>query len=140
MSEEKLPRGLAARIDRRTFILQSGVFGLAGFAALGSLATLAGCGSKEKTAEVAEKPHQAVQAAQEVADPCNDLSGLTPEELATRTTFKYEKRASDPTKICKTCNFWQPSPSGEMCGKCTLVKGPIHPLGGCMSWVEKVKT
>jgi len=123
------------RMNRREFVQRVGIFGLAGVGAV----YMWGC-SKEKADEIGSKPHNAVKAAQEAADPCSDLSGMTPEELATRTTFKYEERAKDPTKLCATCNFWIPDPKGGLCGTCTLVKGPIHPQGGCMSWAAKIQS
>ena len=123
------------KMNRREFVQRAGVIGLAGAAAV----ILPGC-TGEKAEELGAKPHGAVQAAREAADPCSDVSHLTPDETATRTTFKYEPLAKDPTKLCVTCNFWIPDPEGGPCGTCTLVKGPVHPKGSCMSWVEKIKT
>jgi len=123
------------RMNRRQFVKRAGVWGLAGVAAV----YLPGCG-KDEAEELAAKPHNAIQAAKEAADPCNDLSQLTPNEQVTRTTFKYQPVAKDPTKLCVTCNFWIPDPKGGLCGTCTLVKGPIHPKASCMSWAEKVRT
>lgn len=127
-------------LGRRDFMRQAGLYGLAGLATIGAAAVLGGCGSKEKAEEVGAAPGNAVKAAQEAADPCNDLTKLTDTELTTRATFKYVPRAADTAKICETCNFWQPAAAGEICGGCTLVKGPIHPLGGCMSWVAQLKS
>ena len=101
---------------------------------------LSGCGGEKKAEQAGAQAHNAVKAARQAADPCNDLTTLTKDELTTRTTFKYETKATDATKLCETCNFWQPSAKEELCGACTLVKGPIHPLGSCISWVEKIKT
>ena len=127
--------GEETRLDRREFIRRAGIFGLAGAAA----AILPGCVG-DQAEELGAKPHNAIQAAREAADPCNDLSQLAPEHRITRTTFKYEPMAKDPTKLCVTCNFWIPDPKEGLCGGCTLVKGPIHPKASCMSWVEKVRT
>ena len=85
-------------------------------------------------------PTARYRAAREAADPCNDTSKLTPDEQATRTTFKYQPVAKDPTKLCVTCNFWIPDPKNGLCGGCTLVKGPIHPKASCMSWAEKIRS
>ena len=128
------------KYDRRQFMQQAGGFGLVGIAAVTGLMTQSGCGVEEEAEKMAAQPHNAISAARAVADPCNDLSTLTKDQQVTRDTFKYETKASDATKLCQSCNFWQPSTSGEPCGTCTLVKGPIHPLGSCMSWVEKIKT
>ena len=128
MAEEK-------KMNRREFVQRAGLFGLAGVA----VAVLPGCVG-DKAEELGAKPHKAIEAAQEAANPCSDLSQLTPGELATRTTFKYEKVAKDPTKLCTTCTFWVPDPKGGLCGTCTLVKGPIHPKASCMSWAERIRT
>jgi len=131
---------LKNKYDRRQFMQQVGGYGIAGIAAIAGLTALSGCGGEKEAEKVAAKPHNAISAAKEAADPCNDVSTLTRDELATRTTFKYEAKATDATKPCDTCNFWEPAAEGDLCGGCTLVKGPIHPLGSCMSWVEKIKT
>ncbi len=131
---------LKSKCDRREFLHRVGGMGLAGFAAVTGLTAQSGCGADKEAEKVAAKPHNAIESAKAVADPCNDLSTLTKDQMVTRTTFKYENKASDATKLCETCNFWLPATKGELCGTCTLVKGPIHPLGSCMSWVEKVKT
>lgn len=131
---------LKKQYDRRQFFRQAGFYGLAGVATISGLVIQSGCGAEEEAEKLAAQPHNAISAARAVADPCNDLSTLTKDQLVTRETFKYETKASDATKLCQSCNFWQPSTKGEPCGTCTLVKGPIHPLGSCMSWVEKIKT
>jgi hypothetical protein len=127
--------GTRDKMNRREFVKRAGVFGLAGVAAV----YMPGCG-KEQAEELGSQPHNTVQAAREAADPCNDISNLTPGERATRTNFKYQSRAKDPTKLCLTCNSWIPDPKGGLCGACTLVKGPVHPKGGCRSWAEKTRS
>jgi hypothetical protein len=39
-------------------------------------------------------------------------------------------------KSCSSCAFYKAGKKNE-CGQCTLVKGPIHPLGYCNSWSAK---
>ncbi len=121
---------------RRRFIRQVGLCGLAGAATAGGLTVLSGCEGKEAAEKAAAQPHNAVKAAQEAADPCNDLSSLTQPELAVRETFEYEARSADGTDLCRTCEFWRPAADGGPCGTCTIVKGPVHPLGTCISWAE----
>jgi len=127
--------GRLNQMNRRQFVRWAGYFGLTGLAA----AVFPGCVG-DQAQEMADKPRNAIDAAREAADPCNDLSQLSPEAAATRTTFKYQEFAKDPTKLCVHCNFWIMDPKGGLCGTCTLVKGPIHPKASCMSWVEKVRT
>ena len=123
--------------NRRHFIRQTGICGLAVVATASGLTILTGCNAKQEAEEVAATPHNAINAAQAVADPCNDLSSLTKGEIETRNAYDYESRSADGTELCRTCEFWQPSGSGELCGTCTLMNGPIHPLGTCNSWEEK---
>jgi hypothetical protein len=121
-------------MDRRTFICRASV---AGLAAAGVMLGLTACGGGKKEESA---PGASATASRPVADPCNDLTGLTQDELATRTTFKYEAKASDPAKVCTTCNFYHKPVGDSPCGTCTLVKGPIEPGGGCVSWVAIQKS
>jgi hypothetical protein len=122
------------KMDRRAFLCRMGTAGLAG---AGLMLGLAACGGGEDQSQ-GQGSQEA--ASTTPADPCSDLSGLSPEEIATRDTFKYQKKADDPAKVCTKCNFWQPPAEGSPCGTCTLVKGPIHPEGTCISWAEVVES
>ncbi len=125
-------RGIPDKMNRRQFVRWAGYLGL-------TAALFPGC-VPDQAQEMADKPRSAIDAAREAADPCNDLSQLAPDARATRTTFKYQPYAKDPTKLCVNCNFWIQDPQGGLCGTCTIVKGPIHPKAGCMSWAEKLRT
>jgi len=127
--------GMRNMMNRRQFVRRVGLCGLASVAAV----YLPGCVG-DQADELADKPRRSIDAAREAADPCNDISQLTPDERAIRTTFNYEPRAKDPTKLCVSCNFWVPDPQGGLCGGCTLIKGPIHPKASCRSWAEKIRT
>jgi hypothetical protein len=131
------------KYDRRGFLVRASVYGVAGVAAVGSLASLAGCGGEEtaeKAAETVTTGKNTIEEAKNIADPCGDVSGLSEQDILTRTTFKYEEVASDKAKLCNTCNFWVPEEEGQVCGGCTLVKGPIAALGSCISWVAKIES
>jgi len=121
---------METKLGRRDFLRQAGVASLAG---AGLVLGLAACSGEEKPAAKAT-------AAKTGTDPCNDLSALTAEEKATRTTFQYKEVTDDPKKPCDTCNFWLTPAAGQTCGGCTLVKGPVQPKGGCISWIEVQKT
>ena len=92
MANEKWIR---ERMNRRQFVQRAGIFGFAGVVAV----YLPGCVG-DQAEELGSQPHKAVQKAREAADPCNDISQLTPDERTTRTTFKYEPLAKDATKLC----------------------------------------
>ena len=51
-----------------------------------------------------------------------------------RNSLQYVDNSPYPEKLCKNCEFWQPEGAAE-CGGCQLIKGPIHPMGYCTSWV-----
>lgn len=129
---------LNQKMGRRTFLKQAGFAGLAG---VGFVLGLTACGGdSQEGAATGSSSSAAKPAAKSAADPCSDLAGLTPDEMATRTTFQYKKVTDDPAKVCTNCNFWIPQAEGKPCGGCTLVKGPIHPGGGCISWVAILKS
>jgi hypothetical protein len=130
-------------ITRRRFLRDVAASAAAGWAVVAGVVTLTGCGGNGDGGQTGkDEPGLAkstIDAAREAADPCNDVSQLSATARQTRETFQYETRSSDPQKHCKACNFWQEPVEEGICGTCTLVKGPIHPLGSCISWVEKQK-
>lgn len=68
---------------------------------------------------------------------CNDTSGLAEEDTALREALEYvDKSPHEERKNCSTCSFYVAGDTNQ-CGRCTLVKGPIHPLGYCTSWASK---
>jgi hypothetical protein len=69
---------------------------------------------------------------------CTDTSGLSADEIAARSTLKYVDHSTDPAKICTGCQQFKPSQMTGACGACAIMKGPIHPEGGCSAWAKKV--
>lgn len=70
---------------------------------------------------------------------CNDTTGLSADDLAARQkTFKYAEPSTDQTKTCDGCQQFKAPPSTGACGSCLVVKGNIHPKGGCSVWAKKV--
>jgi hypothetical protein len=68
---------------------------------------------------------------------CDDTTGLPPADIETRKTLAYVDRAADPQKPCNTCQQFVVGPSANACGTCKVLKGSVHPLGGCKSWAAK---
>lgn len=69
---------------------------------------------------------------------CDDVSGLSEEDAQLRSSLEYQDRSPyGETKSCSNCAFYKAGKKNE-CGQCTLLKGPIHPLGHCNSWAAKV--
>lgn len=68
---------------------------------------------------------------------CTDTTGLSSEEIAARTTLGYVEPSAQGDKTCSACvQFVAPAASGQ-CGACKLLKGPIHPRGGCKAFAAK---
>jgi hypothetical protein len=68
---------------------------------------------------------------------CSEAKGLWPAERKTRTENDYTDRSQKAPQYCFNCANFIPPPSGEGCGTCRTVKGPINPLGMCNAWVWK---
>lgn len=68
---------------------------------------------------------------------CDDTTGLSEPEKMARTALQYVDRSPHPDKQCKGCNLYVPAAMETQCSGCKVVKGPIHPLGYCTSWVKK---
>ncbi|MEM9188315.1 MAG: high-potential iron-sulfur protein [Myxococcota bacterium] len=71
---------------------------------------------------------------------CNDTSSLSRPDRQTRSTLKYvESSPHGVDRNCENCRYYEVRRAGE-CGACTLIRGPINPLGYCQSWVEVAET
>ena len=108
-------------MNRREFFT---TFTQIGTLALLGLFTFLGC-EKKKNEEKAE-----------IKDPCNDLRGVSDEEIALRKSYKYVEKTPFPEKNCKNCDFWIEPEEGKQCGGCDLFEGPIHANAYCDAWAE----
>ena len=78
-----------------------------------------------------------LQACKKTDFSCQDIGGLSEHDAALRAALEYVDRSPyEETKSCRSCAFFVAAEKDE-CGQCTLVKGPIHPLGYCNSWAKK---
>lgn len=66
---------------------------------------------------------------------CTDTSGLSDDDRKARALLAYADRAADPTKPCESCQ--QFIAAGDGCGTCKVLRGPIHPLGGCKGFAAR---
>lgn len=106
------------KLNRRNFLKKAALYGAA-VPAAGVI--LAACKSGGSSAEG-----------------CTDVSSLAPADKQMRETLKYVDVATNPAQDCAGCQFFTAPASGQTCGSCTLVKGPINSKGGCLSWAKKV--
>lgn len=109
-------------INRKDFLKQ---FGLMGVAAVGATTLITACGGSEQEAAA---PAASV-------DPCNDLTGLTENDLQMRANVNYVTETEIPEERCDNCQLYT-QPNGG-CGGCLLFAGPVTAAGWCSSWVIK---
>jgi hypothetical protein len=67
-------------------------------------------------------------------DPCEDLSGVSKNDIETRNKFGYVKKSPLPDKTCNNCKLHIPPQAGKECGECLLFKGPVYSSGYCTYW------
>ena len=68
---------------------------------------------------------------------CQDVSGLAEADLELRSALEYrDDSPRGEQERCSSCAFYRAGKENA-CGQCTLVRGPIHPLGYCNSWAAK---
>jgi hypothetical protein len=107
--------------SRRRFLKTIGAV-----AGLGASPLLAGCGGGENG---------------QTSLDCTDVSGLSAAKKKRRTQMRkslnYQSDSPKKNKTCSNCNLWQKPKSGEQCGGCQLIPGPINPNGYCTSWTEQ---
>jgi hypothetical protein len=113
--------------SRRTF--------LTGCAATGVLVltgmTLMSCGSKSENSVASEESAEPVRS-------CDDLSGVSENDLALRKKLGYVKESPMADNQCQNCNLYLPPKLGHTCGACMLFKGPVYQEGYCTYWAPKV--
>lgn len=116
---------MSKEFTRRQFIRQSigSGFGLLGIA-------FQACQNTEKSDQKERTASQPTS--------CDDLSGLSEEELKPRETFGYAKESPITDSRCSNCKLWLPDKKKENCGKCLLFKGPVFAAGYCTYWAPQI--
>ena len=99
-------------------------------ALLGAMLLLNSCGSNSK-------PEAGEESAAKPADPCNDFTGVSSEELDKRKRMAYVDKSEVPGSSCENCGLYIPWENQTTCGGCLLFKGPVHAEGRCTQWVAK---
>jgi hypothetical protein len=84
-------------------------------------------GEEKNSADVVKEPSD-----------CNDLSGVSDQDVELRKKFAYVNESPIPDNQCNSCNLYLPPANGKKCGGCMLFKGPVHPAGYCTYWAPKV--
>lgn len=118
------------KYSRRKFI---GKYILAGSVLFGTGILIAGNSlismAKGKESDQPKNPQP------EPKNPCDDLSGVSAEEVAKRKKLAYVNKTPIPDSHCSNCALYLP-PSGKdkPCGGCMLFKGPVRAEGYCAYW------
>ena len=99
---------------------------------LGAAVFLNSCGTNESSVNKNENKKQSTS-----EDPCNDLSGVSEEEIKKRQSLGYVTKSSTPGNFCGNCGLHIPPKPNEECGGCMLFKGPVHNEGLCVQWTAK---
>ncbi|MBI38910.1 MAG: high-potential iron-sulfur protein [Leptospiraceae bacterium] len=68
---------------------------------------------------------------------CDDTTGLSEADIATRTQNGYVDISSKAGQTCSNCALYTQPTGGSSCGGCQAVKGPINPAGWCNLWVAQ---
>ena len=67
-------------------------------------------------------------------NPCDDLTGVSPEEIEKRKKLAYVNKSPLPDSQCSNCALYIPPKEGKGCGGCLLFKGPVRAEGYCAYW------
>ncbi|HEX7069510.1 MAG TPA: high-potential iron-sulfur protein [Rhodothermales bacterium] len=72
------------------------------------------------------------------APACPGVDDLTEQQKQARTALKYTDTSPHADKRCNNCGFYRAPKSGQTCGTCSAIPGPVHPSGHCNAWAAKV--
>lgn len=120
-----------SNLGRREFLLR---ISAAGALTVGAGTVLSACGGGGEGSSADTAP--AGDAASTEAS-CNDVSGLSEQEIAMRNQLQYVDETPNPEQVCTNCALWVAPAEGASCGGCNLIKGPIAPNGYCISWAPQ---
>jgi hypothetical protein len=73
-----------------------------------------------------------------VGDPCENMAGITGEEIAKRKQLGYVNKSPIPENRCDNCQLYIPPKSDKECGGCMLFKGPVYAEAYCTYWAPQL--
>lgn len=71
------------------------------------------------------------------ADPCEDYSGVSENDMRAREKLGYVKESPMPDRTCSQCNLFLPPAGDKKCGGCMLFKGPVYSSAYCTYWAAR---
>ncbi len=123
---------MESKYSRRKFI---GKYLLAGSISLGTGLIIAG-GSLKALAkgedEYKDQQPKTPQPAQK--NPCDNMTGVSAEELEKRKKLAYVNKTPIADSHCSNCTLYIPPGKDKPCGGCMLFKGPVRAEGYCAYW------
>jgi hypothetical protein len=69
---------------------------------------------------------------------CNNTGSLNEQQIAIRNNLRYVDKTPIESKTCQNCKLYTLPRNNADCGGCTVVPGPIHPQGYCISWYARM--
>ena len=81
---------------------------------------------------VAQEPK--TPAAQAQKNPCDNMEGVSAEEVVKRKKLAYVNKTPIPDSHCSNCALYLPPGKDKPCGGCMLFKGPVRTEGYCAYW------
>jgi len=118
------------KYSRRRFI---GKYILAGSVAIGTGILVAGS-SVSSMAQEGDSNQQAKTPQPVQKNPCDDLTGVSADEVAKRKKLAYVNKTPIPDSHCSNCALYLPPAKDKPCGGCMLFKGPVRAEGYCAYW------
>ena len=106
----------------------------AGSAILGSAFAFSSCNSNTSSKDEESDLKKNSQSPQS----CDDLTGVSNEELEKRQSLGYISKTRIPDSYCAKCSLYIPGAT-ENCGGCFLFKGPVHAEGYCVQYAPKAQ-
>jgi hypothetical protein len=88
----------------------------------------------QDTVKTSPAPAQQTQVEAQQKNPCDDLAGVSPEEIEKRKKLAYVNKTPIPDSRCNNCTLFIPAAKDKPCGGCMLFKGPVRPEGYCAYW------
>lgn len=69
---------------------------------------------------------------------CPEPYELTADDKQARAALRYVDKTPIEGRTCDNCKLYTLPKPKEVCGGCSILKGPIHPKGYCMSWFRQM--
>jgi hypothetical protein len=123
---------IANLLSRRRLLLKAVIFPLN----LYLTASLVACNNASRPEELNTVPSSAPDSVELLshAGNCPGYEALTPQDEQMRRALSYVDVVENH-RTCAACQFYTAPASGDACGSCTILRGPVLSTGYCTTWV-----